>query len=208
MATKLVIFDFDGTLADTLPFTLSIMDELADKFGTRRLEKSEIPLLRSYNPARILKMYDIPLWKLPLMTRESQRLLYSNIENIALFTGIEEVMREVAARGLKIAVVSSNALKNIKKVLGRELDQLVSFYECQAGLFGKAPHLRKALRQASVKAEEAISIGDEIRDIEAARQVGIPCAAVTWGFGDGGALAGYQPDHLLTQVDQILDIIG
>lgn len=207
MATKLVIFDFDGTLADTLPFTLSIMDELSDKFGARRLDKSEIPLLRSYSPTKILKKYDIPLWKLPLMTRESQRLLYSNIEKIALFAGIDRVMREVAARGFKIAVVSSNAKKNIKKVLGEELDRLVSIYECQASLFGKAPHLRKALRQAGVKAEEAISIGDEIRDIEAARQVGIPCAAVTWGFGDGAALIGYQPDHLLTQVDQILDIL-
>jgi len=208
MTPKLAIFDFDGTLADTLPFTLSIMDDLSEKFGTRRLDRSEIPLLRSYTPTRIMKMYNIPLWKLPLMTRESQRLLYSNIESISLFEGIDKVIREIAARGMILAVVSSNAMKNIKKVLGEELSQLISIYECQSGLLGKAPRLRKALRQAGVKPEEVISFGDEIRDIEAARQAGIPCAAVTWGFADGAALAGYQPDYLVTEVNQLLEIFN
>lgn len=204
---KLVIFDFDGTLADTLPFTLSIMDELSAKFGTRHLDRSEIPLLRSYSPARILKMFEIPLWKLPLMTRESQRLLYNNIENIFLFAGIDRIIREIAARGIKLAVVSSNALHNITTVLGEDLSQLFTIYECQSGLLGKAPRLRKALRQAGVKPGDALSIGDEIRDIEAARKAGIPCAAVTWGFADGNALAGYQPDYLVNDVDQLLEII-
>lgn len=208
MAPKLVIFDFDGTLADTLPFTLSIMDELSEKFGTRRLDRSEIPLLRSSSPARIIKMYNIPLWKLPQMTRESQRLLYENIESIFLFKGIDRVIREIAARGMKLAVVSSNALRNIQLVLGEELSQLFTIYECQSGLLGKAPRLRKALRQAGVKPWEALSIGDEIRDIEAARKAGIPCAAVTWGFADGDALAGYQPDYLVKGVDQLLEIFN
>ena len=208
MALKLVIFDFDGTLADTLPFTLSIMDELSDKFGTRRLDRSEIQLLRGYSPARIMKMYEIPVWKLPLMTRESQRLLYKNIDTVSLFTGIDHVIREIAARGITIAVVSSNALRNIKKVLGSELSQLISIYECQTGLLGKAPRLRRALRQAGVAPDEALSFGDEIRDIDAARKAGIPCAAVTWGFADGSALARYKPDHLVTEVDQILKMIA
>lgn len=205
---KLVIFDFDGTLADTLPFTLSIMDTLSEKFGTRRLDRSEIPLLRSYSPAKIIKMYNIPLWKLPLMTKESQCLLFENIENISLFEGINRVIREIAASGIKLAVVSSNALRNITAVLGEDLSRLFTIYECQSGLLGKAPRLRMALRQAGVRPGEALSIGDEIRDIEAARKAGIPCAAVTWGFADGDALAGYQPDHLVNQVDQLLEIIN
>lgn len=208
MKPKLVIFDFDGTLADTLPFTLSIMDQLSDKFGTLRMNREDLPLLRSYSPARIIKMYDIPLWKIPLMTKESQRLLYENIEEIHLFPGMEDVIRTIAGHGITMAVVSSNALKNVKKVLGEEITRLISLFECQTGLFGKAPRLRKAVREAGLKPEEALSFGDEIRDIQAARQVGIPCAAVTWGFADGNALAGYQPDHLATEVSQILKILS
>jgi phosphoglycolate phosphatase len=207
MAPKLVIFDFDGTLADTLPFTLSIMDQLSDKFGTPRFEKKELPLLRSSHPASIIKKYKLPLWKLPLMARESQRLLYENIEKISLFKGIDRVIRQAAAQGLTIAVVSSNALRNIKQVLGEELSQLVSIYECEVGLLGKTPKLKKAIRLAGLDPEEALSIGDEIRDIEAAKRAGIPCAAVTWGFADGCALASYQPDYVVDAVDQLLDII-
>ena len=205
---KLVIFDFDGTLADTLPFTLSIMDQLSDKFGTRRMNREDLPLLRNYSPAHIIKMYDIPLWKIPLMTKESQRLLFENIEEINLFPGMEGIIRTIAEKGITMAVVSSNALKNVKKVLGEEIGRLISLFECQTGLFGKAPRLRKALREAGAKPEEALSFGDEIRDIQAARQVGIPCAAVTWGFANGNALAGYQPNYLVTDVNQILDIIS
>ena len=205
---KLVIFDFDGTLADTLPFTLSIMDQLSDKFGTRRMNQEDLPLLRSFSPARIIKMYDIPLWKIPLMTLESQRLLFENIEDIHLFPGMEGVIRAIADKGITMAVVSSNALKNVKLVLGEEMTRLISLFECQTGLFGKPPRLRKALRDAGVNPEEALSFGDEIRDIQAARQVGIPCAAVTWGFADGAALAGYQPDYLVTDVNQILEFIS
>ena len=134
--------------------------------------------------------------------------LIKNIDTVSLFTGIDHVIREIAARGITIAVVSSNALRNIKKVLGSELSQLISIYECQTGLLGKAPRLRRALRQAGVAPDEALSFGDEIRDIDAARKAGIPCAAVTWGFADGSALARYKPDHLVTEVDQILKMIA
>jgi len=62
------------------------------------------------------------------------------------------------------------------------------------------------LRKAGVSPEEAVSFGDETRDIEAARKAGIACAAVTWGYGDMETLSDHQPDFLLTSVDQILEI--
>ncbi|HOE03572.1 MAG TPA: HAD hydrolase-like protein, partial [Anaerolineaceae bacterium] len=59
-----------------------------------------------------------------------------------------------------------------------------------------------------VKPGEAVSFGDESRDIEAARKVGIPCAAVTWGYAHGEVLRHHQPDYLLTSVDQIMGIVA
>ncbi len=91
-------------------------------------------------------------------------------------------------------------------VLGEELAGLVTIFECEAGFFAKAAHLRRALRKAGVRADEALSLGDETRDIDAARKTGIPCAAVTWGYGDLETLREHQPDHLLTSVERILDV--
>ena len=84
-----------------------------------------------------------------------------------LFDGVPEALRAIAARGVKIAVVSSNAEGNVRRALGPELSALVTTWSCGAGLFGKAKHFRDVLRATKVAPERALSIGDEIRDIEA-----------------------------------------
>ncbi len=203
---KLVIFDFDGTLADTRPFMLSILDHLAERFNTRRMDENALEQLRGYTARQIMKMYRVSMWKFLLMTRESQKLLYQNIASIKLFPGIENVMRTIAQNNITIAVVTSNQLKNVLAVLGEELAGLVTIFECEAGFFSKAARLRRTLRKAGIRPDEALSLGDETRDIEAARKTGIPCGAVTWGYGDLETLRDHQPDHLLTSVERILDI--
>ena len=205
---KLVIFDFDGTLADTRPFMLSILDHLAEKFNTKRMDVNALDQLRGYTARQIMKMHRVSMWKLLLMTRESQKLLYKNIDSIKLFPGIENVMRTIAQNNISIAVVTSNQLRNVLAVLGDELAGLVSVFECEAGFFSKASRLRRALRKAGIRSDDTLSLGDETRDIEAARRIGIPCAAVTWGYGDLETLRGHKPDHLLTDVEQILEISG
>ena len=206
MKPKLVIFDFDGTLADTKPFMLSILDHMAKRFNTRPMDGTSVEHLRGLTTRQIMKMYNVPMWKLPFMARESQQLLYQNIASIDLFPGIDRVMRAIAENETRIALVTSNQLRNVLSVLGEELTKLVSVFECEAGFFGKSARLRRALRKAGVSPEEAVSFGDETRDIEAARKAGIACAAVTWGYGDMETLSGHQPDYLLTSVDQILEI--
>jgi len=203
---KLVIFDFDGTLADTRPFMLSILDHLAERFNTRRMDANSLDQMRGYSARQIMKMHRVSMWKFLSITRESQELLYQNITSIQLFPGIENTLRAIAQQNITIAVVTSNQLRNVLAVLGEELAGLVSIFECEAGFFTKASKLRSALRKAGVEPGEAVSFGDETRDIEAARKIGIPCAAVTWGYGDTETLRSHKPDHLLTVVEQILDL--
>ena len=80
------------------------------------------------------------------------------------------MLRGLSERGVALAVVTSNAYGNVRGVLGVECAALIRYYECGTSLFGKRGRLRRVLKQSGAQPAEAIFIGDEIRDIEAARQ--------------------------------------
>ena len=65
MHCKLVIFDFDGTLANTLPVVLAMLDELAEKFKTRKMNHEDLHTLRHYPPMKIMRMHRVKIWQLP-----------------------------------------------------------------------------------------------------------------------------------------------
>lgn len=203
MTYRLLIIDFDGTLADTMPFMLSVSDTLADRHRLPRLDKENIHLLKGLNAAKFMKMHRIPIWKVPILASELQQMMFDNIDQIRLFEGMDRLLQELTEKGVRIAVVSSNALKNVRRVLGEELASLIDTFECGVSMFGKAEKLARVLRESGLEAWQALSVGDEIRDIEAARAAGIPCAAVTWGFSNREILEQYQPNHIFDDTGEI-----
>ncbi len=92
---------------------------------------------------------------------------------------------------------------NARRQLGDANAALFSDFACGASLFGKAAKFRHVLGRAGVQAQHAIAIGDEVRDIEAARAAGIACAAVTWGYAAPEALSAHQPDMVFDRMEEI-----
>ena len=74
---------------------------------------------------------------------------------------------------------------------------------CAASLFGKPAKFRRVIRRAGVEPSQVIAIGDEARDIEAARAVGVACGAVCWGYAAPAALRALGPDHVFERMDEI-----
>ena len=203
MNYKLVIFDFDGTLADTLPWFAGLLNEIADRYGFKRVEPHEYDTLRGFTPKEISEYLGVPLWKAPLIGADLRRRMAHDIECISLYPGMEQALRELWDGGATLAVVSSNAETNVRTVLGREIAALIDDYECGVSLFGKAPKLRKVIDHTGVGRDETIYIGDEIRDLEAARLAGIAFGAVTWGYNSASALEAHGPDVILAAVDEL-----
>jgi phosphoglycolate phosphatase len=105
-------------------------------------------------------------------------------------------------------LVSSDSETNARKQLGNENAALFSHFACGAAMFGKAAKFRHVVREAHADSTLTMAIGDEVRDIEAARKAGIFCGAVSWGYASVDALRAHQPDHLFTGMDEIPDILG
>ncbi len=198
----LVIFDFDGTLADSAGWFRSILPDLARRFRFRCPDEDELEVLRHKPPRDVMRILKIPHWKLVLIAVHVRKRA-AKAEAFPLFGGVPDVLRAIAARGIKIALVSSNAEGNVRRALGPELSALVTTWSCGAGLFGKAKHFRDVLRATKVAPERALSIGDEIRDIEAARDIGLKAAAVAWGFGMKPALEAAEPDVMFGSVNEL-----
>lgn len=203
MQYKLAIFDFDGTLANSFPWALSILDQLADRYHIRRVEQSEIDRLRRYGARALLKEYRIPPWKLLLIARHVRKLMKQSIHHIPVFDGIDGALQHLSAQGVTLGLVTTNAYENVRHVLGPQTVDLIQYCECNVSLFGKPARLRKILRKSGIPASEAIYVGDEIRDLEAARKVRMPFGAVTWGYTHPEALIAHIPDEVFATVAEI-----
>jgi phosphoglycolate phosphatase len=207
MPRKLVIFDFDGTLADTLGWFLRVINDVAERFKFKRIEPGEVEMLRGMGAADITAHLGVPRWKLPLIAHHMRKRKSRELGETKLFDGVDRLLTEFAEHGISIAVVSSNSEANVRAILGPELAARISFFECGASLFGKAAKFRKVLRRSGYSPREALCIGDEVRDLEAARLAGIPFGAVGWGFTRVEALRARGPDVVFTSVAEIAEAL-
>lgn len=203
MPYSLVIFDLDGTLVDSFPWFLRTINDVADRFGFRRVRDDEVEALRHAGTREILARLEVPLWKLPMIARHMRRLKSEQASGIALFDGVDTMLRELAGAGLRLALVSSDSEANARVKLGAAA-ALFAHVDCSAPIFGKPAKFRRILKRAGVAPTQAIAIGDETRDIEAARAAGIACGAVTWGYAAPGALRALRPDLVFERMDDIV----
>lgn len=208
MSYRLAIFDFDGTLADSWPFFLSVFNEIADQHGFRRIDADQAERLRHYGPRDIMHHVGMPAWKLPFASRSFIDRMRLATGQIALFDGIGQALRELDHAGVRLAVVSSNAEDNVRRVLGPELAGLMEHYECGMSIFGKAARIRKVLRQASVPPAQAVYVGDQTMDADAARRAGIAFGAVSWGYAPIEALRRVAPECEFATPGDLLSLLS
>ncbi len=139
----------------------------------------------------IIRFLGLPFWKVPRVGKFVRERMAA--EPLQLFTGMDEVLPALATSGLTLAIVSSNSEANIRAVLGPKLTSLFATFACGASLFGKASRFRQVLKRTGISPAETLSIGDELRDAEAAKAAGIDFGAVAWGYTDVTALQRSSP---------------
>jgi phosphoglycolate phosphatase len=208
MPYRLAIFDFDGTLADSFPFFLSVFNRIADKHGFSRIDIGRAEHMRHVGVRQMMARVNLPAWKLPLASKTFMQLMRDRIEEIALFDGIGEALRALHQANVQIAVVSSNSEHNVRAVLVPELAELVSRFDCGMSIFGKASRLRSVIKQAHIPANEAVYIGDQGTDAEAAHRAGAAFGAVHWGYATIDALRSHHPTLEFDEPADLIHIAG
>lgn len=186
---RLAMFDFDGTLADSLGWFARTMPEVAARHGLARLDEAEWEALRGLDARAIMARLGLPWWKLPALTRDMRRRMRADIATIPVFPGIDTLFSTLARNGVGIAIVTSNSEENVRAVLGERMVAEVDAFACGVSMFGKRQKLGDTIRRCRRTREESVYVGDEIRDAEAAAALGIDFIGVAWGYTLPEALA-------------------
>ncbi len=199
----LVVFDMDGTLADSFGFFIRTHNLLSAKYHFQPIQAHEVELLRQRSPRDIMAHVGLPRWKLPCVARDFVRLMRRHGQDVCLFAGAERVLRDLHAHGIQLAVVSSNSVENCRRILGEDMCRLMSCIDGGASLFGKRTRLLRVLKKLGIQPRQAIYVGDQLTDADAARAAGVAFGAVCWGYGAPQALAQTWPEVTFETVDAL-----
>jgi phosphoglycolate phosphatase len=209
MTQKVIIFDFDGTIADTVDALVSIANRLALQFGYIPITPQELALLRNLTSREIIKYSGISVFKIPFLVKKVKSELKNKIHEFKPIPGIKEALEELKAHGYKLGIITSNSKDNVHEFLkSNDLATLFDFIYSGVTIFGKTTIINNVLRQKQLKPQQAIYVGDETRDIEASKKANIQVIAVTWGFNSPEILAKQNPDFLIHKPDELLEVLS
>lgn len=208
MPIKTIIFDFDGTIADTYQAIINITNNLAPDFGYAPVSEAELLELQKLSSREVIKKSKIPFWKIPFLLRRVQTELSQVIATLKLIDEVSPVLQELNKRGYHLAIVTSNSDENVRCFLeNNQLLNIFSLIYSGIPIFGKHRIIKKLLAKNQWDSEEVIYVGDETRDIEAARKCQIRIVSVTWGFSSQSLLQAHHPDFLIEKPSELLDLL-
>lgn len=203
---KYIVFDFDGTLVDSMERSIKVINQLAAKYGFETLTIEQIEQLRKYSIVDRCKMLNFPLYKIPFAVVDFLKLYRSSTDELCFFDGIQELLTNLTDQGFKVAIISSNSEETIREYLQKNDLTSVSDVICSNNIFGKDKTLKKFMKKHQLKKSDVIYVGDELRDIVACKQVGIKIIWVNWGFDAIDVTEKQQPDYIVKEPKEILTV--
>jgi phosphoglycolate phosphatase-like HAD superfamily hydrolase len=203
MAT--IIFDFDGTIADSFDY---VADFMATERGIPELSTSQRHDLRSLSMIGMARRLGFHWWQLPMLFFKGRRQMSQSIKKLNSFRGMPELIRKLNAEGHELFVLSNNSVRNVRTFLHKHKihEYFLQIYG-SVGFLGKGSALRQLLKEQNLEVEHAVYVGDELRDVEAAQSIGLRAVAVSWGFASRQNLVDAKPTGLADNVDELMRIL-
>ncbi len=206
MKNKTIIFDFDGTIGDTLAMGVKIYNEIAPRYRCKPVELADIPLLQTKRPRELMAEYGITHLTIPFLLFTIRKELGKQVSSIEPFTDMVEVLRILHESGATVGILTSNSKRNVEEFLKLNgIQHLFAFVYSGKHVFGKEKTMKQVIKREGIDINSVVYVGDETRDIVASKKAGIPIVSVTWGFNAKEILKTLEPDHLVDTPQELLD---
>ncbi|PTL76148.1 HAD-IA family hydrolase [Vitiosangium sp. GDMCC 1.1324] len=204
-----VVFDFDGTLADSKEAAVRLYNEVAGKSGYGLLTADNLETMRNLSVLERCRQLGVPPYKLPWLMVQITRRFRQAMQSIEFNEGIPELLQELRGRGLRLMILSSNDEGNIRAFLKRHsAEEWVEDVYCSSSIFGKARLLRALMKRAGLNPDQLVYVGDEHRDVEACKEVGVKVIAVRWGVDADARLRQAGPNHIADRPAEIVECVS
>jgi phosphoglycolate phosphatase len=206
MRLHTLIFDFDGTIADSFEATLRVANALAPEFGYRPALPEEVEELRGSSYRTVAAKLGIAWHKIPLIAGRIRRELSRTVSEMETFEALPHVLLELRRRGIQLGILTSNGRDNVERFLVARNMKEFDFISSGTSIWGKQRQLKSLLRSRGLHASEVAYVGDEVRDIEATKPLDVCMIAVGWGYTAAAHLAAHAPDYLIQTPADLLEI--
>lgn len=204
---KVLFFDFDGTLADSLSVALTVIRELSPSLGLPVLEREDLMAWKSKSMKELMQITGVSPLQIPRILSEGRNAYKKHIQSVTLFEGVRELLLELKSQNFDLHILTSNTASTVQQVLHKHDAEVFTAIHAPDLLFGKARVLKNFQKKHKISPQNMAMIGDEVRDVEAGKAAGVHAFAVSWGFNHADLLQKAAPDvlaHSLPELHQAI----
>jgi phosphoglycolate phosphatase-like HAD superfamily hydrolase len=198
-----IIFDFDGTIADSFDLVLEIFYEIT---GVKRFNEAEIAEFKKLPIRSAIKLVHLPAHQIPVLLIKGRARMGKKLSEIEPFPDMDNVLAQLHAQGHKLFIISTNSGNNVTTFL--EQHRMAQNFEAiygSVGMVGKSGMLKRVVRQKKLDPSDTYYVGDESRDVIAAKHARVH-SVVSWGFNDVSLLVSEHPDAIMYKPQDLLTL--
>lgn len=202
-----ILFDFDGTLAETMMLIHDVFNRLSGVYGYKHMPEEDIEELRHLSIREFIEHFGIPLWKVPIIAIHARRMMHDEMDQVQPPAGLVDSLTTIHESGRYLMdILTSNRPKNVFRFLDQHRINWFDEVESTRAILSKKRRVEKYIRQRGLNPDSLYYIGDTTVDVESARHAGAKTVAVSWGLNTREALEKVNPDFLVDHPSQLLDI--
>ena len=204
----LILFDFDGVLADTLGDLLQFGQEACDELGVKHVATTDdLDSLEIMSFATYGRQLEVPEQLVDEFVRRCLAKFGEKKSPPAIFKGLDEVVKKISANNI-LGIITGNSSENVRSFLAEH--KMEAHVRAIFGLDSpgsKAEKISLAQSQFAARGDAVFMVGDSVSDVHAAREASVKSIAVTWGHQSAEALIRAKPDILVHSPQELLEAI-